>query len=171
MNSSEVANHIGVSQSTILRWVKQIGLPLEKNERGHYLFSSNDIEQLKEIQEQIQKGILLQDISFTQLKQVRKGLVRSCENEFEMTKLESKLNNLETRLNSKADSVTSYQLLQHRNEIEELQNHIAILVNRIESLEKQIKPLQNRGHSPEIDTLPVPRKSKRNGIVNSIFGF
>jgi chromosome-anchoring protein RacA len=44
MNTSEVAKLLGVSTSTIQRWVKQLELPMERNERGHYHFSSEDIE-------------------------------------------------------------------------------------------------------------------------------
>ena len=54
MNTSEVAKLLGVSASTIQRWVKQLGLPMEKNERGHYYFCSDDINLLKEIHEQLQ---------------------------------------------------------------------------------------------------------------------
>lgn len=43
MNSSEVAKHLGVSTSTVQRWVKQLNLPMERNERGHYTFKEEDL--------------------------------------------------------------------------------------------------------------------------------
>lgn len=58
MNTNEVAKLLGVSASTIQRWIKQLQLPMERNERGHYHFSQEDIELLKEIHEQLQNGTL-----------------------------------------------------------------------------------------------------------------
>ena len=49
MNTSEVAKLLGVSSSTIQRWVKQLELPMERNERGHYHFNQEDIDLLKNI--------------------------------------------------------------------------------------------------------------------------
>lgn len=75
MNTSEVAKLLGVSPSTVQRWVKQLGLPMEKNERGHYYFNDVDIDQLKEIHEQLQSGTLIQDITpIKEKRNSRKGL-------------------------------------------------------------------------------------------------
>ncbi|MCL6573756.1 MAG: helix-turn-helix domain-containing protein, partial [Bacillus sp. (in: Bacteria)] len=43
MNTSEVAKLLGVSSSTVQRWVKQLRLPMEKNDRFHYHFNSDYI--------------------------------------------------------------------------------------------------------------------------------
>lgn len=172
MFTSDVAKLLGVSQSTIQRWVKQLNLPMEKNERGHYLFKQNDIDLLKEVKEQIQKGALLQDINHLSVKKHRKGFVKASDNEVVLEKLVQKMANLEMRLNEKADSVTSYQLLQHRGEIEDMQNQVNLLMNRIQKLEEQV------GHTPLdtpiiLDQLPLklPKKKKRKNIVSSLFGF
>jgi chromosome-anchoring protein RacA len=171
MFTSEVAKLLGVSQSTVQRWVKQLGLPMEKNERGHYLFKHEDIELLNEIKEQIQKGILLQDIKPLHGKKARKGLIKSNENEIANEKLLTRIVDIETKLNTKADSVTSYQLLQHRREIEEMQNHITLLMDRVETLENQIKP-DSEVKIPIDQELPkLTKKSKKKNIVTSLFGF
>jgi chromosome-anchoring protein RacA len=171
MFTSEVAKLLGVSQSTVQRWVKQLGLPMEKNERGHYLFKHEDIELLKEIKEQIQQGILLQDIMPLHDKKARKGLIKVTENEKANEKLITRMVDLETKLNTKADSVTSYQLLQHRREIEDLQNHITVLMDRVEKLENQIK-LESVVKIPiDLDLPKLTKKSKKKNIVTSLFGF
>jgi chromosome-anchoring protein RacA len=172
MNTNQVAKFLGVSASTIQRWVKQLELPMERNERGHYHFNNEDIELLKNIQTQIQNGTLLQEIAPVQEKKIRKGTVKSIESNAELERLYSIVNDLEAKVNSKADSVASYQLLQHRREIEELQTAVKDLTKQVESLQSQL-------HEMTKTTLPdkpivleqgkLNRKKKK--FVSSLFGF
>ncbi|WP_160721006.1 MerR family transcriptional regulator [Bacillus sp. USDA818B3_A] len=142
MNTSEVAKLLGVSASTIQRWVKQLELPMEKNERGHYHFSSEDIQQLREIHEKLQAGTLLHEISpVGEKKSVRKGTVNAVVNDKAIEKLSAKVRELELSLHDKADSVTSYQLLQHRREIEELQEQVKTLTQQVQLLQSQLNEL------------------------------
>lgn len=171
MNTSEVAKLLGVSSSTIQRWVKQLQLPMERNERGHYFFNNEDIELLKEIQQQIQNGVILQDITPNPQKMIRKGAVKTTENDQAFEKLSKKVSELELSLHAKADSVTSYQLLQHRMEIEELQNQFKELTQQLKTVQSQLielKPLQ-----PEKPLLFDQEKGKRKkkNLVRTIFGF
>ena len=39
MNTNMVASELGVSAKTVQRWVKQLNLPAERNELGHYSFT------------------------------------------------------------------------------------------------------------------------------------
>ncbi|PLS02747.1 MerR family transcriptional regulator [Neobacillus cucumis] len=173
MNTSEVAKLLGVSASTIQRWVKQLELPMEKNERGHYHFSSEDIHLLREIHEKLQAGTLLHEISpVGEKKSVRKGTVKSVENDKAMEKLYSKVQELELSLHAKADSVASYQLLQHRREIEELQEQVKILSQKVELLQSQLDkenlPLKNE--EPMVfDHKKVKRKKKN--FMSSLLSF
>ncbi|WP_370576418.1 MerR family transcriptional regulator [Neobacillus niacini] len=172
MNTSEVAKLLGVSASTIQRWVKQLELPMERNERGHYHFNNEDIELLKNIQTQIQHGTLLQEIAPVQEKKARKGTVKTIENSAELERLYSIVSELEAKVNSKADSVASYQLLQHRREIEDLQSQVIELSKQVESLHSQlyeIKKTTMPDKSLTLDQGKVNRKKKN--IVSSLFGF
>ncbi|WP_312474827.1 MerR family transcriptional regulator [Neobacillus sp.] len=173
MNTSDVAKLLGVSTSSIQRWVKQLGLPMEKNERGHYHFTSEDIELLKKIHEQLQNGTLIHDISpLREKKSPRKGVVKAVENDVALEKLFSKVSKLEISLNTKADSVVSYQLLQHRREIEDLQNHVNQLSQQLELLQNQVKEMMSPTQIDKplvLDHGKVKRKKKN--IVSSIFGF
>jgi chromosome-anchoring protein RacA len=172
MNTNQVAKLLGVSASTIQRWVKQLELPMERNERGHYHFNNEDIELLRNIQTQIQNGTLLQEIAPVQEKKVRKGTVKAIENNAEFERLYSIFSELEAKVNSKADSVASYQLLQHRREIEELQSTVIDLTKQVESLQSQLY---------EIKKTTLPEKSlvlekaklnrKKKNFVSSLFGF
>jgi chromosome-anchoring protein RacA len=172
MNTSEVAKLLEVSTSTIQRWVKQLQLPMERNERGHYYFNNDDIDLLRSIQEQIQNGTLLQDIAPVHEKKARKGTVKAVENNAALERLFTIVGELETKMNTKADSVASYQLLQHRREIEELQGQIKQLTSQLESLQSQFNELKKSSLPDKplvLDQGKVKRKKKN--IVSSLFGF
>lgn len=173
MNTSEVAKLLGVSTSTIQRWVKQLELPMERNERGHYHFSSEDIELLKKIHEQLQNGTLIQEIvPLKEKKNPRKGAVKAVNDNQALENLYSKVSELESNLNSKADSVASYQLLQHRRELEDLQHLVKDLSQQVEQLQKQMNELKMTSQMEEplvFDHSKVKRKKKN--IVSSLFGF
>ncbi|MBX9974152.1 MerR family transcriptional regulator [Cytobacillus firmus] len=173
MNTSAAAKLLGVSPSTIQRWVKQLGLRTERNELGHYLFTEEDINLLKQVQDQLNQGIILQDVTVNG-KKARIGTVQGETAEPAMEKIYLKISELEQRLNGKADDVVSYQLLQHRSEIEELQKENARLLKRIEVLEARTAV---KSRSIPADTLLVfdqekPRKKlKKKTIFTMLFGF
>lgn len=172
MNTSEVANLLGVSSSTIQRWVKQLELPMERNERGHYYFNHDDIELLKSIQAQIQNGVLLQEIAPVKEKKTRKGTIKAVENNAAVERLFTIVTELEAKVNSKADSVTSYQLLQHRREIEELQGQIKELTNQVEQLQSKLNELLPPASIDKTLVFDQDKgKKKKKSFVSSLFGF
>ncbi|MDP4171393.1 MAG: MerR family transcriptional regulator [Bacillota bacterium] len=172
MNTVEVAKLLGVSSSTVQRWVKQLDLPMERNDRGHYSFNEGDINILKTIQEQVQNGTLLQEIAVAKEQKVRKGTGKNVENEQIFESLLFKVNDLERSVNEKADSVASYQLLQHRQEIEELQKTVTELNVRIEKLEAgQKEGKMTPFDQPLIsDQMMVNRKQKKKNIISMLLG-
>lgn len=167
MNTRAVAKYLGVSSSTIKRWVKLLELPLEKNELGHFTYMDEDIAVLKAYKEQQSEAILTyQEIASG--KDSRKGKIfRSTEEENDM--LINRIMCLEAIVHSKADEVVTYQLLQHRKEMEEMQSIITQLEERIGSLEAQaakaLSPI------PPTDQLVniTPRKKKKHRLLNSVF--
>ncbi|WNS74793.1 MerR family transcriptional regulator [Bacillus sp. DTU_2020_1000418_1_SI_GHA_SEK_038] len=175
MNTSAVAKLLGVSPSTVQRWVRQLGLQMERNELGHYLFKEEDIQMLKHVQDQLNKGIILQNVTVSEGKP-RKGSIKTTVNISDKSteKLLEKVELLEQRLNGKADDVVTYQLLQHRREIEDLQGIIKNLTERIETLENKQSSLK-KGLPPEslliFDKEKPKEKLKRKNIITSLFGF
>ncbi|WML31054.1 MerR family transcriptional regulator [Neobacillus sp. OS1-32] len=173
MNTAEVAKLLGVSVSTVQRWVKQLELPMGRNDRGHYYFKEEDIQLLQNIQEQLQNGAILADIApVTAKKSPRKGAIRSVGNDQTVEYLLSKVKEIEINLQAKADSVASYQLLQHRREIEELQNQIIALNQKCELLQEELnalKPVPSAEKPYVLDEGKVKRKKKN--FVSSLFGF
>lgn len=173
LNSGEVSKLLGVSVSTIQRWVKQLELPMERNERGHYIFKKEDVDLLKLIHKKIQEGVLLQDIVPQCEKKVRKATIKTTEeNDKAVEMLMVKINEFETRLNTKADSVTSYQLLQHRKEIEDLQNQLHTLANRITELESKLNPPEAPEQPPVLEeSFKNKKKTGKKKLVSTLFGF
>ncbi|MCD7034684.1 MerR family transcriptional regulator [Metabacillus sp. GX 13764] len=137
MNTSMAAKQLGVSSKTIQRWVKQLDLPMERNELGHYLFEDKDIETLKDVKKQLTSGILLQDISIEKKPAVRKGAASLAQPQPQpdgMAEIMDRLKSLEKKMNDKADAVVSYQLLQHRREMDELSGRMKQIEETLEKL-------------------------------------
>ena len=63
MNTKTVAELLGISTRTVQRWVKQLSLDMARNDLGHFIFTEENIEQLKHVKKQLDEGVLLQDIS------------------------------------------------------------------------------------------------------------
>lgn len=173
MNTSAVAKLLGVSPSTIQRWVKQANLQMERTELGHYQFSEESIEILKDIKEQLNNGVLLQDLKIKG-KKPRKATIPSVRTDATIEKLSERIQDLEYKLGGKADDIVSYQILQHRKEIEELHNNVARLTEMVESMQQAASAKEAAGEESikEVYT-PVAslRKLKKRNILTSFFGF
>lgn len=173
MNTSAVAKLLGVSPSTIQRWVKQANLQMERTELGHYQFSEESIEILKDIKDQLNKGVLLQDLKVKGRKH-RKATIPAVKPEITLDKLMKRIEDFESKLNRKADEVVSYQILQHRREIEELQNEVASLKEVITSMEEaaaQREQVANEEDKPSLAPISSLRKFRKRNIISSFFGF
>ncbi|WP_042455705.1 MerR family transcriptional regulator [Neobacillus dielmonensis] len=172
MNTGEVAKLLGVSVSTIQRWIKQLDLQMERNERGHYFFREEDINVLKKIHDQLQNGILLQEITPPKDKTVRRGTIKTAGSDEAIEMLNAKIKSLEKDLDGKADSVVSYQLLQHRREIEELQSHVTELSQQIERLQLELAEMKEEQLKDKPMVLNNGKvKRKKKNFVSSLFGF
>lgn len=174
MNTSEVSKLLGVSHSTINRWITQLKLNIDRTEIGHYRFSEDDIALLQHIKEQLQNGAILQNIKIGE-KKVRKAMVtnkQAITNENKLVeKLLEKVTQIEKRLDTKADDVVSYQLLQHRSDIEELQNTINKLTKQLETLEsKLIDGSQQSDYYFAFNETATTEKPKKKPFLKTFFG-
>ncbi len=174
MNTSEVAKLLGVSPSTIKRWVKQLELPMDRNERGHYQFNNEVIEFLKANQEKINNSLHLNEVAAASEKNIRSGVILQPGKDPNLEKLRTKIVDLERILDEKADSVISYQLLQHRREIEDLQNLVSTLSTQISQLTIELQDLKQSTSNDLPLVLDHPRKmskTKRKNLISTLFGF
>ena len=177
LNTKSVAEMLGISTRTVQRWVKQLNMNMARNDLGHFIFTEENIEQLKQVKKQLDEGILLQDITLEKHK--RSGIIKSSQPEKKkeemeeiQEELEDKISLLETSLYQKADSVVSYQLLQHRREIEELQEQVSYLTGRLSDLEKLFFLVNETAASldqKQYENPISPRKQK--SFLRRIFGF
>lgn len=140
---------------------------MQRNEFGHYVYSEEDVERLIAFKAQVQNGIPIQTI--TEKKPLRIANVQLQSHSHNNEKMLEKLNMLERKIDSKADSVVSYQLLQHRNEIEDLKNQIQLLHCQIDELMAEKK--ENSNDLPENLIKKDHTKLKKKKMISSIFGF
>lgn len=163
MNTTAVAEMLGVSASTVQRWVKHLGLEMQRNEYGHYVYSEEDIEKLKKFQQELHKGGTAPKSAVK--KKERKGTaVLNGSARFQEVDLLKKIKELENRLNNKADSVVAYQLLQHRGEIEELENKIVMLSEQLEELQEKMAEM-----ATALENMQKKEKKKKRPFLKAIF--
>lgn len=166
MNTNTVAKRLNISPSTVKRWILTYGLKVDRNEHGHYVFSEDHLLQLSDIQEQFQASVPAHQFTAGTSK-----VDPPAETDYKEEIL-AKFKNLEMQMSQKADSVASYQLLQHRGEIEDLHKAVAKLTARIEELEHN----QNGGTSPSesmlvFDQQKSAKKPRKKKLLNMIFSF
>ncbi len=163
-----VAKQLGVSTKTIQRWVKKYNIPYFKNDAGHFLFNQHALSQLEQIK--FEQAATLEGVwDDAHLKQadIEACIAEQVTFQFHMfmdehnfnqrlKSLEETSHHLNRELGKKADDVATFQLLQHRREIEELSK-------QIKSLTRQLNALKE---SPIDPTEPSKLQKKR-----SIMGF
>jgi chromosome-anchoring protein RacA len=165
LKTSNVAKRLGVSPKTVQRWVKKYNIPCQKNEAGHYVFDAETLALLEQIK--FEHGAALEE--FDTEEESEKDTV--CPETFfatyvqpQLDKLTSRLQHAERKLEQKADEVVSFQLLQHRQEIEELTAYI-------HQLEQRLAHLEQTNHTQSSDEKNNTKKPKRRGFsrIMSLF--
>ncbi len=152
-----VAEKLGVSSKVVLRIVQQLHLNLAKNKFGHYLFTQEDIDQIRAYHEAT-KG--MEEAAVTR---VEESSIDTSSFQQQIQELVARMEKNEALIREKASDVVAYQVLQHRNEIEELTSRIKQLEERIavlESRQSNVQPL----HSYKTE------KPKRKNMLLSMFG-
>lgn len=168
MNTATAAKLLGISQSTLKRWIKELDLDMNRNELGHYDIQDEDILVLKQVKKQIQNGTFLQDVTISRNK-VRKGKTAILSKEPTSDILIQRMNELEKKLNEKADKVVSYQLLTHRKEIEDLEKEINRLNTQVELLEKKLAESESKDSS--INNASTYKINKKRNLFSILFNF
>lgn len=172
MNTAELAHQVGISTKTVRRWMREYSIPCQKNEYGHYVFSEEDLAHYCSIRDLIKSGIPTDEIK-KKMKQPRKGTIRAMQMknsrpvEEMVTELLQRIEQNERRIESKASDVVSYQLLQHRKELDELQK-------KVQQLESYIKELENDKRISITEALlekeaPVQKPRKRKKLMGFLF--
>jgi chromosome-anchoring protein RacA len=137
LNTVTVAKMLGVSTKRIHKWIKHFNLPCKKNEIGHYYFDDADVAVFSAICDQINKGVPLTEIKISiPRKGIRKVVTATISDE-QYIKLLERIERNERKIEDKASEVVSYQVLQQRREIEELNERIAKLEETVAALSSE----------------------------------
>jgi chromosome-anchoring protein RacA len=167
MNTSSVARALGVSSSTVKRWVKQLEMNLEKNEMGHFTYRQEDIDVLKAFQVQQNEALHVYNEIAAGRDIIRRGAIHSSIVD-DHTVILNRIKCLESIAQSKADQVVEYQILQHRREMEEMQEMIEKLEERIRLLESQQAHTAHLSPSSE-QPIHIKPRAKKQGFFQSLF--
>lgn len=169
LNTATAAKLLGISQSTLKRWIKELDLDMNRNELGHYDICDEDITMLKQIKKQIQNGTFLHNVTISRNKN-RKGKTAILPKE--TTTVDTflqRIDELEKKVNEKADNVVSYQLLTHRKEIEDLESEIKRLQLKVEFLERKLAESSSKENSEiQVNSFKINRK---RSLLSMLFHF
>ncbi|WIG29623.1 chromosome segregation protein [Bacillus toyonensis] len=153
-----IAKKLGVSPKAVVRIAQQLNLTIEKNKYGHFIFKQDDVDQMLEYhRSQIEHS---QNSQPTQ---------KTSSNDFEQLAIQlhtitRRLDRMEEQMQDKANDVVTYQLLQHRREMEEM-------LERIQKLEASLKKEEPIYITPDSKpTYEREKKPKRRKMIFSIFG-
>lgn len=172
-----IAKKLGVSPKAVVRIAQQLNLTIEKNKYGHFIFTQEDLDRMLEyhlsqieqspnshptpktssndvVELKTQVNTIVQNISSHDFEQLAAQL----------NTITRRLDRMEEQMQDKANDVVTYQLLQHRREMEEM-------LERIQKLEATLKKEEPIYITP--DTKPTyerEKKPKRRKMIFSIFG-
>ncbi|MBA2871350.1 chromosome-anchoring protein RacA [Anoxybacillus calidus] len=164
LKTSSVAKRLGVSPKTVQRWIKKYNIPCPRNEAGHYVFDAETITLLEQIK--FEQGAALEEESDMDIETTAKETLYP-DDIFEthvkphIEEMTARLQSVERKLEQKADDVVSFQVLQHRKEIDELVEHIQKLESRIVQLEQA-----NRHLAAEQERLKKPKRRGLSRIIS-----
>ncbi|MBG0972661.1 chromosome-anchoring protein RacA [Bacillus sp. SRB3LM] len=172
-----IAKKLGVSPKAVVRIAQQLNLTIEKNKYGHFIFTQEDVDQMLEHHrfqiEQSQNSQPTQKASSDEVKelktQVNTIVQNISSNDFEqltnqLNTITRRLDRMEEQMQDKANDVVTYQLLQHRREMEEM-------LERIQKLEAALTKEEPIYITPDSKpTYEREKKPKRRKMIFSIFG-
>lgn len=67
MKTKDMAQTLGVSQTTVKRWVSHYPDSFRKDRYGHYVFSEQDVERVRHIKLMVEQGMALDEISLSEI--------------------------------------------------------------------------------------------------------
>lgn len=140
-----IAKKLGVSPKAVVRIAQQLNLTIKKNKYGHFIFTQGDLDLMLEYHrsqmDQPQNSQTTQKTSSNDVEklktQVNTIVQNTSSNDFkqltaQLTTITRRLDRMEEQMQDKANDVVTYQLLQHRREMEEM-------LERIQKLEAALK--------------------------------
>ncbi|GGG66698.1 MerR family transcriptional regulator [Paenibacillus radicis (ex Gao et al. 2016)] len=186
LKTKEAAQQLAVSETTVRRWVSLFPSAFPKDMFGHYIFDDEALDKLKRIKSELEEGTGLPDIKLPpsqeplllspSLQPANSAAAPSSSSITEEPEpLLIRLGQLESSLSHKADEVVTFQLLHHRQEMEEIRQTLAQLSASVETL---YAALQNAAVSrppseflPDLPSAATGRRTKKKRMLRTIFPF
>ncbi|KMM38195.1 MerR family transcriptional regulator [Guptibacillus hwajinpoensis] len=163
LKTKQVSDELGVNPTTVQRWVKYFELSCEKNEKGHFLFTNDTLEELKSIKNDLRKGYSMEKIKGGTNEKSSPIKVISQESfEQRLDRFTVRLEQLERQLEEKANEVITVQVLQHRSELDEL-------VKKVTSLEEKLVELED--HTSIQEAVGQSSGKVKRPWIMSLFSF
>ncbi|WP_160112361.1 MerR family transcriptional regulator [Salicibibacter kimchii] len=146
VKTKNVAEVLRVAPKTVQTWVRKYQIPVKTNDRGHYLYDDDAIDRLQAVKStQMPEG----NDPFIE----REAKPTYAEAEKRMDDILRRLDHLETMIEQKADEVVSFQLLKHRQALDDLQGSLA-------AMEEGLKDLESDRTEPK-ERLEGPKKERK----------
>lgn len=140
LKTKDAAELLSVSQTTVKRWASAFPDFFPKDKFGHYIFTEQELDLLRHIQERINQGDTLEGMDLPVEKPAQSGEPalsaqpgQPAPGGLAMDHIAARMDHLEHALERKADEVVSIQLLQQRKELEELRQRVAQLAAALEA--------------------------------------
>ncbi|WP_416149755.1 MerR family transcriptional regulator [Salipaludibacillus sp. HK11] len=168
--TKEVAEEFGVNPSTVQRWIKHFQLSCEINSQGHFELNEATYKKLKHIHNETNQGKKLKEVTLAghrfSTPQVQfKKMVPTHRLDERIDRLIIQVDQLDRNLQTKADEVVEYQVLNQRKEINELNDLISQLTRRLQALEAELREKEQRTF---IERREVPMKKRRLAGIFSL---
>lgn len=169
--TKEIADEMEVNPSTVQRWVKYFQLPYTITPLGHFEMGRDTYNKLKHVHLETTSGKRLREITFTDLNnqepvKLKDKMVSAKQLDDRFEKLVFQLNHLDKKLQTKADEVAEYQILQQRKEINELNDLVFQLSDRIANMEEKLDTKEEKAFS--LDSNHKPLKKRRLAGIFSL---
>ncbi|MFC5714268.1 helix-turn-helix domain-containing protein [Thalassorhabdus alkalitolerans] len=141
LKTKEVAELLQIAPATVHKWVKKHDIKCSTNDRGHFLYGEEAISKFEALKKEWDDS--RKNDTESHLSQVASASVLE-----KMDIMTKRIEQLEEIIETKADEVVSYQLLKHRQELEEVERKIGKIEERlIEIKMKEIEPQDENGPS------------------------
>ena len=167
--TKEVAGELKVNQKTIQRWIKQYQLNCFISEAGHYVIDKESYKKLHEISKEMgnkrgeQEKAKHSGVSL-------ESMVSSEQLDERFHKLLLQIDQLDRQIQSKADEIVEFQVLQHRKELDDLCSSLEKFNTRLDKIEKQI----NAGSDKVVhlhDKVTGKKINNKRSRLSGIFSF
>ncbi|SEO35568.1 MerR family transcriptional regulator [Paenibacillus sp. OV219] len=183
VKSKDAAESLNVSQTTVKRWASHFPHYFQKDRFGHYIFTQQDLAMLGIIKAALENGETMDQIVLPEPEpeQAQAQAAQQPMNQAmlevaasvaapEETDLLARIRSVERKLEQKADEVVAAQVLQHREELDELRRMVEQLAASLETARKPASPMAELSASAaETAAASTGLPSRKRGLFRSLF--